>query len=117
VVFTFFYSDNIEDEENIESKGAASAKGSCGHWQGGKKYAAYEGSRLFLLSQELYDIENLVLTDLKVVIARVASNQFKVYKKDNKTNRTALHYSTLKNSEGIIIECNKVFNKQMYVQT
>jgi len=86
-----------------EVKGSASYGNCYGQWQGGKKYAQFPGKRLFYLSGEIYDKDRLCLKKLRVVVAYVASNQFKIHKNDHKTNRTTLSYNNLL-AEDIVAE-------------
>jgi hypothetical protein len=99
----------------IEVKGAASTSDKYGAWQGGKTYRQLENEKLFLLSQELYDVDRLCLSKLRVVIAFVDPNGFESSMGDIKTNRTYLSYNSLVKTRRIIVEYEIDVNQQLHM--
>jgi len=79
----------------IEVKGSASLTSRYGNWQGGKKYKIRLDKRVFLLSQECYDLKD-GLEKLKITIAYISGSMFRSVGKT--TNRTILSSNDLKGS-------------------
>lgn len=81
-----------------EVKGAASITGKYNAWQGGQKYKKRPDKRLFFLSQECYDLNALALMNLKVTLAYISCDRFKIVGPST-TNRTVLNPKDLLNED------------------